>query len=94
MQVKYMADRLGKSYSGIITGVTEWGLFVEMLETKCEGLVHISTLKGKFSINGKTKELESVKSGVSYHLGQKVEVSVERVNEVKKQIDLVLTDND
>jgi ribonuclease R len=92
MQVKYMADKIGNIYEGIITGVTEWGVFVEIIETKCEGLVHISSLDGNFSINDKTKKLESIKSGESYHLGQKVKVSVQRVNELKKQIDLLLSE--
>ena len=90
MQVKYMADKIGKVYTGMITGVTEWGVFVEMMETNCEGLVHISTLEGHFSVNVKTKKLEDVKSGTAYHLGQKVNVSVKSVNEAKKQIDLLL----
>jgi VacB/RNase II family 3'-5' exoribonuclease len=90
MQVKYMADKLGNSYSGVITGVTDWGIFVEMTDTKCEGLVHISALDGTYSYNNQNKQLESIDSGASYHLGQKIEVSVKAVNQLKKQIDLTL----
>lgn len=90
MQVKFMSDKIGKTYSGIITGVTDWGIFIEISETKCEGLVHISSLDGSFKVNKETKKLESAKLGVSYHLGQKIDVTVKGVNEAKKQIDLVL----
>jgi len=90
MQVKYMADKIDNTYSGLITGVNEWGVFVEIIETKCEGLVHSSTLDGDFSLNHKTKKLESIKTGKSYHLGQKVDVVVKGVDQLKKQIDLIL----
>jgi ribonuclease R len=90
MQVKFMADKVGKVYGGMITGVTEWGVFIELIETKCEGLVHVSTLAGHFSLNTKRKQLEDLKSNSSYHLGQKINVLVKSVNESKKQIDLLL----
>lgn len=89
-QVKFMSDKIGQTFEGKITGVTEWGLFIELTETKCEGLVHISTLDGNYSLNEKTKKLESYQNGTTYHLGQKVEVVIKNTDIFKKQIDLVL----
>ena len=83
-----MSDKIGQSFEGKITGVTDWGLFVELNETKCEGLVHISTLKGNYSLNDKTKRLESYQTGESFHLGQEISVVVKNTDIFKKQIDL------
>lgn len=90
MQVKFMSDKIGQSFEGKITGVTDWGLFVELNETKCEGLVHISTLEGNYSLNDKTKQLESYQTGESFHLGQAINVVVKNTDIFKKQIDLEL----
>jgi VacB/RNase II family 3'-5' exoribonuclease len=90
MQVKFMSDKIGQSFEGKITGVTDFGLFVELNETKCEGLVHVSTLQGNFSLNDKTKRLESYQTGESFHLGQAINVVVKNTDIFKKQIDLEL----
>jgi ribonuclease R len=92
MQVKFMSDKIGRSYDGIITGVTEWGVFVELLETKCEGMVHISSLKGDLHMNHQSKQLECYQSDTSYHLGEKIRVTVKRVDPIKRQIDLEPSD--
>lgn len=93
MQVKFMSDKLDRVYDGLISGVKEWGFYVELTETKCEGLVHVTSLKGAFHFNSNSKKLESKKPKKSFHLGQKVTVKVKTVNEEKRQIDLVLVEN-
>lgn len=90
MQVKFMEDKVGMTFSGKVTGVTEWGVFVELDETKCEGLLHITNLPGRYYLNAKTKQLESKDGGDRYHLGMDVEVVVKHVDLVKKQMDLIL----
>jgi len=90
MQVKFMSDKIGQSFEGKVTGVTDFGLFVELNETKCEGLIHVSTLQGNFSLNDKTKRLESYQTGESFHLGQAINVVVKNTDIFKKQIDLEL----
>lgn len=93
MQVKFMADKVGEVFDGKITGVTDWGIFIELEETKCEGLVHIRTIEdGSFSLNQRSKQLESYNSDTKFHLGKKVTVLVKHVDLIKKQIDLVLSD--
>ena len=93
MQVKFMSDKIGETFIGKITGVTDWGIFVELEETKCEGLVHVRTIEdGSFFLNQKSKQLESFQSKSKFHLGQKVNVKVTNVDLVKKQIDLKLTE--
>lgn len=93
MQVKYMQDKIGESFEGKITGVTEWGVFVEIDETKCEGLAHIRTIEdGSFFYNSKKKQLESLQSDTKLHLGKQVNVIVKNVDLIKKQIDLEIVD--
>lgn len=93
MQVKYMEDKVGMTFSGKVTGVTDWGIFVELDETKCEGLLHINNLPGKYAIDSKTKQLVSKEGYEDYHLGMPVEVVVKNVDLVKKQMDLILPDD-
>lgn len=93
MQVKFMADKIGQTFEGKITGVTDWGLFVELSETKCEGLLHISQLPGSYSMNQKTRQLEGRGAGENYHLGMKVDVVVKHVDLIKKQMDLILAND-
>ncbi|MCB9189033.1 MAG: ribonuclease R [Flavobacteriales bacterium] len=93
MQVKYMEDKVGLTYTGKITGVTDWGIFVELDETKCEGLVHINNLPGRYEVDSKTKQMVSKSGYENYHLGMSVEVVVKNVDLVKKQMDLILPDD-
>lgn len=93
MQVKYMEDKVGLTYTGKVTGVTDWGIFVELDETKCEGLVHVNNLPGRYMVDSKTKQLVSQNGFVDYHLGMSVEVVVKNVDLVKKQMDLILPDD-
>jgi ribonuclease R len=92
MQVKFMADKVGLTFEAKITGVTDWGIFVEMDENKCEGLVHIKSIEGNYQYNGRTKQLESRSVALKYHLGMKVDVVVKNVDLIKKQIDLELAE--
>ncbi len=93
MQVKYMEDKVGMTFSGKVTGVTDWGIFVELDETKCEGLLHINNLPGRYTIDSKTRQLVSKEGYDDYHLGMAVEVVVKNVDLVKKQMDLILPDD-
>ncbi len=88
MQVKYMQDKIGETYSGKITGVTSWGVFVEMAENNCEGLVHLSHFPTGYYLDSRTKMLVSNSNPIKYHLGSEVDVVVSHVDLIKKQIDL------
>ena len=48
MQVKYMQDHKEENFLGVISGVTEWGMYVEIIENKCEGMVRIRDIKGDY----------------------------------------------
>ena len=103
-QVEYMSKRLGKSFEGVISGMTEWGMYVEEIETKCEGLVRMRDMNDDFYVfNEKKLELVGQKSrrpsgsgprpnasGKIYRLGDKVRIKVKSVDLEKKTIDYVL----
>ena len=96
-QVEYMSSRIAKVFNGIISGVTEWGIYVEEVETKCEGLVRVRDMKDDFYIyNEKKLELVGQKNlpagrqGKKYRLGDNVKIKVKDVDLEKKTIDYVL----
>ena len=93
-QVEFMETRVGKDFDALITGVTNFGFFAEIIETKCEGLIKINSIKGDFySYDEKYHQLVGKKYGYKFRLGEKVRVRLLKTNIDKKQIDLmVLTD--
>jgi len=90
-QVEYMSRYLGKSFDGAISSVTKWGMYVEEIETKCEGLVRIRDMEDDFYIfNEKKIELVGQKSKKRYRLGDHVKIKVKAVDLEKKTIDYIL----
>lgn len=90
-QVEYMSKRLGQTFTGIISGLTEWGIYMEEFETKCEGLVRIRDMKDDFYIfNEKKLELLGQKKKKRYRLGDRVKIKVKNVDLERKTIDYVL----
>lgn len=90
-QVEYMSKKIGKTFEGIISGVTEWGMYVEEIETKCEGLVRVRDMSDDFYVfNEKKLELAGQKKKKKYHLGGRVKVKVKAVDLERKTIDYIL----
>ena len=88
-----MADHLGEVYTGVISGVTEWGLYVELDENKCEGLVPIRDLADDYyDFDDRNYCLVGRAHNHRYRLGDKVTVQVARADMQKKQLDLALVD--
>jgi ribonuclease R len=87
-QVEYMSDKTGKEFEGIISGVTEWGIYVEIIENQCEGMVNIRELgddyyeydEDNYCIRGRS-------TGKVYTLGDKVIIEVVKADLQKKQLD-------
>lgn len=94
-QCEYLADRLGEIYDGVISGVTEWGLYVELNENKCEGLVPIRDLADDYyDFDEKNYCLIGRKTHTRYTLGDRVRVQVARANIEKRMIDFALLDDE
>ncbi len=90
-QVEYMSKRLGEKFEGVISGITEWGIYVEELETKCEGLVRVRDMNDDFYVfNEKKLELVGQKKKKRYRLGDKIKIKVKGVDLERKTIDYAL----
>jgi ribonuclease R len=90
-QVEYMSTRLGQTFLGAISGMTEWGIYVEELETKCEGLVRMRDMQDDFYVfNEKKLELVGQKKKKKYRLGDRVKIKVKGVDLERKTIDYEL----
>ncbi len=90
-QVEYMSLRVGQSFSGIISGITEWGVYVEEMETKCEGLVRVRDLADDYYVYDEKKlALIGQKKKKIYKLGDRVKMKVKNVDLERKTIDYTL----
>ncbi len=90
-QAEYMSERVGQEFDGVISGVAEWGIFVEEAETKCEGLVRISDLGNDYFIFEKENyRIIGKNTRVRFTLGDKVRIRVKSVDVERKSIDYEL----
>jgi ribonuclease R len=88
-----MQDKVGKQFDGIISGVSEYGIFVEIIENKCEGLVSTRELADDYyEYDEDNYWLMGKRTGKIYQLGDKVKVIVLRTNLAKKQLDYALVE--
>jgi ribonuclease R len=92
-KVRFMADKVGDEFEGYITGVSAFGLFIELVEHFVEGMVHVSTMADDYyRFVERAHILRGEKNGRVYRLGDKVQVQVIRVDMERRQIDLGLTE--
>lgn len=88
MQAKYMDKYLGEEFDGIISGVTDWGIFVEIPKMGCEGLVRLSEFKDDYyAIDKENYRIVGERNGADYSLGDSLRIIVKDVDLVKKTID-------
>lgn len=93
-QVEFMSERLGMVFDGVISGVTEWGLYVEINENKCEGMIAMRDLGDDYyEFDEKNYCLMGRRRHRKYSLGDPLKIKVARANLEKKQLDFVLADD-
>jgi len=91
MQVKFMQDKINQGFDGLISGVTDRGMYVEIIENKCEGMVKVSEIKGDyFTYDEKSHSLVGDRTKKIYQLGDPVRVIVKKVDLIKRQLDFIL----
>ena len=91
MQIKFMQDHQDREFIGVISGVTEWGIYVEIIENKCEGMVRIRDIKGDYYIfDEKQYALLGERTKQSFQLGDEVIVMVKNTDLVKRHLDFSL----
>ena len=92
-QVEFMADRMGQEFVGTVSGVTEFGLYVEVDDSKCEGMVPLrGLLDDYYEFDERNYCLVGRRFRKRYSLGDKVTIRVERANLEKKQLDFALVE--
>jgi ribonuclease R len=92
-QVEYIKDYIGQSFNGIISGVTEWGIYVEITEYKCEGMIRLSSLADDYyEFDDQNQWIVGRNSRKKYQLGDLVQVLVKNADTIKRQVDLEMLD--
>jgi ribonuclease R len=92
-KVRFMADKVGDEFNGYITGVTAFGLFIELIEHFVEGLVHVSTMADDYyRFVERAHILQGGNTGKVYRLGDRVQVQVIKVDMERRQVDLGLVE--
>jgi ribonuclease R len=92
-QVEYLSDKLGQVFEGVISGVTEWGLYVELTLNKCEGMIPIHHLDDDYyEFDERNYCLRGQRNHRTYRLGDDISIRVARANLEKKQLDFALAE--
>lgn len=91
MQIKYMQAQEGKQFVGVISGVTEWGIFVELIENKCEGMVRLRDIKEDYYVYDERQyAIVGERFKEVYQLGDEVMVMVKKADLIKRHLDFAL----
>lgn len=92
-QVQFVKDHVGETFEGIVNGITDFGMFVEMKENRCEGLVPMDSIPGdRYYFDADTYRIVGARHGEEFNIGDDVWVRVKEVDTRRRTIDLELTD--
>ena len=95
MQIRFMQKHMDQDFKGVISGVTEWGIYVEVIENKCEGMVRIREIKDDHYIYDERQfAIVGQRSGKLYQLGDEVYVRVKNADLEKRHLDFVLLEEE
>ena len=90
-QAEFLENSVGQDFKGLITGVTEWGIYVEIVENKCEGMIRLNTMfDDYYEFNEKEQAVMGKRSKRKYRLGDPVMVKVKKADPLKRQIDFTM----
>lgn len=90
-QAEYLMDRIGQEFDGLISGVSKWGIFVELTESKCEGMVSLRLMNDDFYyLDEENYRIIGQRWGKIYRLGDKIRIKVKKIDLQKKQMDFDL----
>ena len=90
-QVEFLQDKIGEEFEGVISGVSEWGLYVQIVENMCEGMVRLSDIEGDYyTFDAPNYCAVGKNTGQEYRMGDEVKIKIRRADLVKKQLDFEL----
>jgi len=88
MQVVFLKERIGQQFTGMISGLTDWGIYVELHENKCEGMIPLNSMKDdQYFYDPEKKTTTGYKTRKTYKMGQEVKIIVKKADLHKRQID-------
>ncbi len=91
MQIKFMQDHKDEEFVGVISGVTDWGIYVEIISNKCEGMVSVRDMKDDhYNFDQDTYSMVGKENKIAYQLGEEIIVKVKNADLVKKHLDFHL----
>jgi ribonuclease R len=94
-QVEFMQDKVGKIFDGVVSGLTDWGIYVEIVENKCEGMVSIKSIVDDFyEFNEEEYMIVGKQSGRKFEIGDEVRIEVMNANLSRRQLDYRLVEPD
>jgi len=95
MQIKFMENHIGEEFAGVISGVTDRGIYVEIIENKCEGMVRIKDVPGDyFFFDDRNHALVGERTKKIYQLGDTVTVTVAKADLIKRHLDFTMVQED
>lgn len=87
-QAEYLMDRIGQEFDGLISGVSKWGIYVELVESKCEGMIPLRNMNDDFYyLDEENYRIIGQRSGKVFRLGDKIRIRVKKIDLQKKQMD-------
>lgn len=90
-QAEYMLDKIGQEFDGLISGVSKWGIYVEIIGTKCEGMIRLKDLSDDFYyLDEENYQVTGTRHGQKFKLGDKVRIKVKKIDLPRKQMDFAL----
>ncbi|PCJ27200.1 MAG: ribonuclease R [Flavobacteriales bacterium] len=90
-QVQFLEDKIGEEFDGVISGVSEWGLYVQIVDNMCEGMVRLNDIQDDYyTFDAENYCARGKKSGQEYRMGDEVKIKVRRADLAKKQLDFEL----
>ena len=91
MQIKFMQNKIGENFNGIISGISDWGIYVELEENKCEGMVYVKDINDdKYYYSSEEASLIGKKNKKKYQLGDSITVEVKKADLIKKHLDFII----
>ncbi len=88
-QVEYMTKHIGESFDGVISGITTWGIFVEIVENKCEGMIHVDNIRDELMYDEKRRRLVSLTNSINYELGNTIRIKVQKADLSTRKLEFI-----